>query len=279
MEAMSGILVLLLSLQDPVQQQIDDSVRQFETAAELDQALTLLSSQLMALGAQATNPIARRLAEDLRDGMASAAAPAFIDALSGRPDALAPLQSAFRDAATSASGRIELAEALLQLDDAMSWRAGLLLIARDPGASLADRLHAIRVLLEADDPGVPPLLRSLAATLPDLTEPQQREVIDFLVARDTPLTRELLVRIAADDRLSEAVRRLARPRPSVRATPEDPGEEVIEGTRRRSVPDLRPTVKKRETAESSFFTMPTILAGGVTLVLLVLLLVEILRKG
>src|SRR5690349_18341495 len=100
MEAMSGILMLLLFLQDPFQQQIDDSIRQFEAAAELDRALTLLSSQLMALGAQATNPIARRLAEDLRDGMASAAAPAFIDALSGRPDALAPLQSAFRDAAT-----------------------------------------------------------------------------------------------------------------------------------------------------------------------------------
>jgi hypothetical protein len=38
-------------------------------------------------------------------------------------------------------------------------------------------------------------------------------------------------------------------------------------------------VKKRETAGSSFLTMPSILAGGVTLVLLVLLLVEILRKG
>src|SRR5204863_6640423 len=129
---MSGILaaVLLLS-QEPIQTQIDEAVRQFEAAAQVDQALTLLSSQLLALGAQATNPIARRLAQDLRDGMASAAAPAFIDALMGRPEALAPLQTAFRDATTSAAGRIELAEALLQLDDAMSMRAGLIGIASD----------------------------------------------------------------------------------------------------------------------------------------------------
>src|SRR5260221_9605898 len=144
---MSGILLMLLTLQDPFQQQIDESLRQFEAASELDQALTLLSSQLLALGAQATSPIAQRLAVDLRDGMASAAAPAFIDALVGRPDALAPLQTAFRDAATSAAGRIELAEALLHLDDAMSWRAGLLAIASDDRVALGERLHASRVLL------------------------------------------------------------------------------------------------------------------------------------
>src|SRR5437868_14687078 len=100
---MRGLMSLLLLLQDPFQNQIDDALRQFEAAAEIDQALTLLSSQLVALGSQATNPIARRLAQDLRDGMASSAAPAFIDALVGRPDALAPLQTAFRDAATSAA--------------------------------------------------------------------------------------------------------------------------------------------------------------------------------
>lgn len=279
MNIMSGILLLLLSLQDPFQQQIDDSVRRFEAAGELEQALTLLSAQLLGLGAQATNPIARRLADDLRDGMASAAAPAFIDALVGRPDALAPLQSAFRDAATSAAGRIELAGALLQLDDAMSWRAGLRTIASDARASLPDRLHALRVLAGAEDPGAPEILRSIVHALPDLTELQQREVVDFLVAMDTPLSRELLVGIAADDRLSEAVRRSARPRPSVGAAPEDPGERVQEGAPRPKAPHLRPTVKKRETAEAGFFTMPTILAGGVTLVLLVLLLIEILRKG
>jgi DNA helicase HerA-like ATPase len=277
---MSGILVACLFLQDPFQQQIDDSLRQFEAATEIDQALTLLSAQLMALGAQATNPIARRLAADLRDGMVSAAAPAFIDALVGRPDALVPLQTAFRDATTSVTGRIELAEALLQLDDAMSWRAGLLAISTDAQTLLPDRLRALKVLLEAEDPQVPGLLRSLANNLPELPELQQRDVVEFLVAQDTPLTRELLVSIASDDRLSEAVRRAARPRPSVRATPEDPGEQVVEGAARRSAAAIpRTIVKKRETAGSSFLTMPSILAGGVTLVLLVLLLVEILRKG
>ena len=65
---MSGILAALLLLtQEPIQNQIDEAVRQFEAAAQVDQALTLLSSQLLALGAQATNPIARRLAQDLRD--------------------------------------------------------------------------------------------------------------------------------------------------------------------------------------------------------------------
>src|SRR4029079_2678318 len=131
---MSGIFALMLLLQDPFQQQIDDSVRQFDAAAEFEQALAILSSQLVALGTQATNPIARRLAEDLRDGMASAAAPAFIDARPGRPGALVPLPPPFRDAATSAAGRVELAEALLQLDDAMSWRAGILAIAGDADA-------------------------------------------------------------------------------------------------------------------------------------------------
>lgn len=275
----SGILVACLMLQDPYQQQIDESLRQFEAAGELDQALTLLSAQLMALGAQATNPIARRLAADLRDGMASAAAPAFIDALVGRPDALAPLQTAFRDATTSAAGRVELAEALLQLDDAMSWRAGLLTIATDGKILLRDRLRAMKVLLEAEDPQVPGLLRTLANTLPDLTEPQQHEVVEFLVALDTPLTRELLVQVASDDRLPEGVRRAARPRPSVRATPEDPEERVVEGPSRRDSAVPRTIVKKRETSESSFLTIPSILAGGVTAVLLVLLLVEILRKG
>src|SRR6185295_10867347 len=72
---MRGLMSLLLLLQDPFQNQIDDALRQFEAAAEIDQALTLLSSQLVALGSQATNPIARRLAQDLRDGMASSAAP------------------------------------------------------------------------------------------------------------------------------------------------------------------------------------------------------------
>jgi hypothetical protein len=277
---MSGILWLLLALQDPFQQQIDDSLRQFEAADEVDRALELLSSQLLALGAQATNPIARRLADDLRDGMASAAVPAFIDALSGRPEALEPLQMAFRDAATSAAGRIELAEALLQLDDAMTWRAGLLGIASGAAAPVTVRLRAIKVLAEAEDPGVGELLQSLRGTLPTMDTARQREVVDFLAALDTPASRELLGSIAADPRLSEEIRAAARVRPSARATPENPGEKLIERVPARpgSTP-TRTVVKKGETETATFLTLPTILAGGVTLVLLALLLVEILRKG
>jgi hypothetical protein len=261
---MSGILAALLLLtQEPIQNQIDEAVRQFEAAAQVDQALTLLSSQLLALGAQATNPIARRLALDLRDGMASAAAPAFIDALMGRPEALGPLQTAFHDATTSAAGRVELAEALLHLDDAVSWRAGLLGIATDDRAVLADRLHASRVLLEADDPKVPQILRDLVGRLSGWPEPEQQQVLSFLVAVNSPLSRELLDAVAA-----------AR-----RGTDEPHIVILDEAAKRPDPPPPAPPPKKKETPRETFLTMPTILAGGVTLVLLVLLGIEILRKG
>ncbi len=221
---------LLFLLQDPFQTEIDDAVREFEAAGDVEQALVLLSSHLLALGARASNPIARRLAVDLRDGMASAAAPAFIDALINRPEAVEPLQAAFRDAATSAAGRIELAEALLQLDDALSWRAALLAIARNPRAALPDRLHAARVLLEAGDENAPTLLQDLGAA----------------------------GAAAADE-------------PRVKVVDEAPGRPVAAGT--------RSAEKKKETRTTGFLTMPSILAGGVTLVLLILLAIEILRKG
>jgi hypothetical protein len=276
----SGIAVLVLLLaQDPFQNQIDEALRQFQDAAELDQALTVLSSQLSALGAQATNPIARRLAEDLRDGMTSAAAPAFIDALVGRPDALAPLQSAFRDAATSVSGRIELAAALLQLDDAMSWRAGLLAIASDDKSSLLDRLHASRVLLEAEDAQAPPILRKIVDELPERPEGEQRQVVEFLGAANTPLTRDLLRAIVADERLPSGTRQAAHPAPAFRDGLEEPHQTIVDHPPRRSPGAARATVKKKETADSTFLTMPSILAGGITLVLLILLGIEILRKG
>ncbi len=276
---MSGILWLLLLLQDPVEQQIDESLRRFEAADEVGEALTLLSSQLTALGARAADPLARRLAAELRDGVASAAAPAFVDALAGRPDALAPLQAAFRDATTSAAGRLSLAEALLQLEDALSWRGGLLAIAGDGKASLPDRLRSVRLLLQAEDPGAPGLLRSLVAELPAAPEARQREVVDFLLSLDGPAARELLRSIAEDRRLPAAVRASARPRPSARATPEDPAERVIDASPRRAPPPGAGAVKKRETAEETSITLPTILAGGGTLVLLALLAAEVLRKG
>lgn len=263
---MSGVLtVLVLFFQEPVQTQIDDALRQFEAAAEVEQALALLSSQLLALGAQAANPIARRLAQDLRDGMASAAAPALIDALMGRPEALAPLQAAFQDATTSAAGRIELAEALLHLEDAVTWREGLLAIAKDDRAALSDRLHASRVLLDADDPQVPAVLRGLVQRLPGRPEPDQQRVVAFLGSLNSPLSRELLASYAA-----------------ARRGTDEPAAEVIDDapTPPAPAPAAPPGLpKKKETRGETFFTMPTILAGGVTLVLLVLLGIEILRKG
>ena len=260
---MTGLLVVLLFAQDPLQNEIDDAVRRFEATFEVEQALALLSSQLVALGARATSPIARRLAQDLRDGMASSAAPAFIDALVGRPDALAPLQTAFQDATTTAAGRIELAEALLQLDDAMSWRAGLIGIASDERASLGDRLHASKVLLEAEDPGIPDLLRRLVERLPGRPEADRKQVSAFLRSVNTPLTRELLAELAGPEH-----------------DPEEPRVRIIDDRPRAfSEPPLHPFEKKSETRRETFITMPSILAGGVTLVLLGLLLVEILRKG
>jgi hypothetical protein len=260
---MALLAAVLLLVQEPFQTEIDDALSRFEAAAELERALTMLSTQLAALGAQATNPIAQRLAQDLRDGMASSAAPALIDALVGRPDGLAPLQSAFRDASTTVAGRIELAEALLQLDDARSWRAGLLSIASDEQASLADRLHASKVLLDAEDDQAPALLRAIVETLPERSPEEQRQVVGFLRSANTPLTRELLGRIAGAARAVD-----------------EPLVEIIDD---REFPDPEPPVllrqKKNETRDATFLTMPSILAGGVTLVLLVLLGVEMLRKG
>lgn len=260
---MALIAAALLLVQEPFEDQIDEALRQFEAAVEADRALTLLSAQLAALGAQASNPIAERLARDLRDGMASAAAPAFIDALVGRPDALVPLQAAFRDATTSAAGRIELAEALLHLDDAMSWRGGLRSIAADEQSSLADRLHASKVLIEADDGQVAELLDGMIDGLAARPEEEQRRIVDFLRSANTPLTRRLLARIAGASRGTD------EPVVEIVDDPEPPPLEA----------SFHPAPKKKETRAATFLTMPSIVAGGVTLVLLALLAVEILRKG
>jgi hypothetical protein len=195
--------------------------------------------------------------------MASAAAPAFVDALTGRPEALAPLQAAFQDATTTAAGRIELAEALLQLDDAMSWRAGLIGIVSDEKASLGNRLRASKVLLEAEDPKTPELLRRLVLSLPARSAEDRKEVAAFLSIANTPLARELLAEMALPEREAEEPRVLI----------------ISEQPRAFTGPPLRPLEKKNETRWETFITMPSILAGGVTLVLLGLLLVEVLRKG
>jgi len=260
---MAALVALVLSLQDPYQAEIDHALRQFEAAIEAEQALSLLSARLAALGNQATSPIARRLAQDLRAGMTSAATPAFIDALVGRPDALDPLQSAFRDAATTAAGQVEIAEALLQLDDTMSWRVGLIAIVSNEKAALGDRLRASKVLLEAEDPQIPELLRRLVERLPGRSEEELQQVAAFLMAANTSLTRELLALMAAGHPAAVG--------PAARRLDDRPGAALE--------PPVRPLSKKSETREATFLTMPTILAGGVTLLLLGLLLVEILRKG
>jgi hypothetical protein len=260
---MTALAAALLLWQEPFQEEIDEAVRRFEAAAQVEQALALLSAQLAALGTQASSPIARRLAQDLRDGMASAAAPAFIDALVGRPEALVPLQDAFQDATTTAGGRIGLAEALLQLDDAVSWRGGLVAIAADEQTSLADRLHASKVLIEADDPQVAPILRSVVDGLAERPEEEQRRIVEFLRSANTPLTRGLLGRIAGGFRVSD------EPEVEVVDDPEPPPPAAA----------YRPPEKKKKTRGTTFLTMPSIVAGGVTLVLLALLAVEILRKG
>ena len=188
---MTALLLSLFAAQD-VEQQIDDSLRRFEAAVEIQRALAQLSDQLVALGEAATSPIARRLADDLRDGMASAAVPALIDALADRPEALPELQAAFRNAATSAAGRIALANALAQLDDTMSWREGIRTIASDPRGSLPDRLRALGLLLMGEDPGAIEEVRTIAKGLPGLAPADQRRVAGFLAEANTPETRELL---------------------------------------------------------------------------------------
>jgi hypothetical protein len=140
-----------LALQDPVLQ-VDELLREFQAAAQVQEALELLSAQLAALGDAASAPVARRLAEDLRDGMAGAAAPALIAALMGHPEALAPLREAFRDPATSVPGRLELAGALWRLDDETTWRDGVASVLADPDADPEDRLRAAEILIAAGDP-------------------------------------------------------------------------------------------------------------------------------
>lgn len=192
--------------QDPVEGEIDEALRRFQAAAEVQLALAQLSARLSALGASATSPLARRLADDLRDGVASAAAPALIDALSGRPDALVPLQLAFRDLATGASGRIELANALSQLDDTSTWREGVAAIAVAPAVSLDDRLRALALLLAAGDPRGQEGLRALLFDLPTRPATDQRRIVDFLAQVNTPEARAALEEVMTQRTLAPEVR-------------------------------------------------------------------------
>lgn len=208
---MAWLLAALLvsAPQDALRRQMEDALRRFEAEQDELRALDALSAQLLALGPAASTLIAARLAEDLRDGMASAAAPAFVDALIGRPDGLGPLRRTFGDAATSAGGRVEIARALFELDDPLSWREGLLEIAADASADLSDRLGAAGVLADAREERILPVLRALTDSLPGRSPAERGEILDFLARAGTPETRDLLADAAENEALSPDFRQAA----------------------------------------------------------------------
>jgi hypothetical protein len=144
-------IVLFLSVQEPIEVQVESVLSRFGALAQEEQEGARLAEQLTALGGPAVEPLARRLAEDLRDGAASASAEAIQEALEGRSEARMPLQTAFADGATSPAGRIALARALSGLLDQESWRDGLLAIAVDPEVSLPDRRRAAELLVATGD--------------------------------------------------------------------------------------------------------------------------------
>ena len=94
-------------------------------------------------------PAAAKQTDLSRDGMLSDYGPALLDVVGGRPEAIEPLQAAFRDEATSIAGRIELANALSQLADEETWREELRAIASDPNVEEGDRRRATDVLESA----------------------------------------------------------------------------------------------------------------------------------
>lgn len=152
MMAWAAAALLALAPQEPLEARVAALLRALPPEPEPEELDALLAS-LEALGAAALLPISRALAEDLRDGLAAAAAPALVDALVGHRDALEPLRAALRDPRTSPAGRLEIARALDDLGDD-SWRGEILALSRDP----------------AEDP----LLRRRAASLlePVLDEPR-----------------------------------------------------------------------------------------------------------
>lgn len=158
---MAAVLLFLMGSQGTLEERIEEILRRYEERAAEEQAATALVQQLGLLGEEATEPLARRLAEDLRDGAASEIAGAILSALEGRPAAQGPLQEAFLDAATPPAGRIELARALLSVLDPSSWREGLWEILLDPGTAAGERLRAATLLLEAGDEAAAALLGEL----------------------------------------------------------------------------------------------------------------------
>lgn len=235
--------MLLLLLQDPaLERELDGLLQRFEQGAQEEAARVLLTGQLENLGAAALGPISARLAADLRDGRASPAAAALLDVLAGHPETWGPLQAAFNAAGTSPSGRIELASALVQLMDTMSWRPGLLAVADDRTAPWGDRLHAAALLREVEDVRSGPVFARLAAEAAGRSKSDQQDLADLLGETAPP--------------------------PALRG--EEPRAGVEPEVRRAP---LRPIVKKRQTEEGSFLTIRNIAAGGALLGMLALLVV------
>lgn len=129
MEWMAILAALLLALapQETLEARIAELLRSYPEGEDLEPLL----DGLEALGAAALPLIAQALAQDLRDGMAAATAPALVDALFNHPDTLEPLRAAFRDPKTTPAGRLEIARALEDLGDD-SWKEELRRMSRDP---------------------------------------------------------------------------------------------------------------------------------------------------
>ena len=126
--ALLAALGLVLAPQDPLEARLAELLRTYPDAEDLEP----LFDGLEALGAAALPLIAQALAQDLRDGMAAASAPALVDALFNHPDSIEPLRRAFRDPQTTLAGRLEIARALEDLGDA-SWKEEVRRMSSDPG--------------------------------------------------------------------------------------------------------------------------------------------------
>lgn len=246
LQMLAVVLVLGLQQADELQRQLDEFLRRFQETTQLEAARTLLGAQIAGLGAAALLPVSERLAADLRDGMASPAAEPLLAALMGHPEALAPLQAAFRDGATPAAGRIELAGALVRLMDTMSWRPGLRALLEDRASPWTDRLHAAVLLHDAGEGGLDPVLERLAAEADGRSVEDQAALAALLDAF--------------------APRRRLPPGPPA----EEPRVVVVDEDPR---PPLRPVVKKKETGGDDFLSIRNIAAGSAALGLLVLLII------
>ncbi len=109
---LAALVLALVPQNDVLDARVAELLEDYPGSGDLDDLL----AELEELGAEALGSISRALADDLRDGMAAAAAPALVDALAGHPDSLEPLRAALRDPAISPEGRREIARVLAELE-------------------------------------------------------------------------------------------------------------------------------------------------------------------